>query len=963
VQRNKKIALSIADTQRVVLPFARRNNLFETQYFQTLSLWRKHHLFKKTCNKMKNTQTLVSQLGKGAMLLSVLVMLLSGCSPFKKGYKYYQEHQYGQAKTRFEKSFGHRKLGCAAEFYHALIQYQRGQSMLQWSRADSVLSQVEACVCPLPFNSKKAKALAQYHVTCTNVEKAREGLAHSVAAHVVERRSMVVLDSLYDLFEHWEDEDLRSATRQKVLDSVLTLGSGTPPRPLNDCRQLRVESADFNISYDDATRIIERYFDYVDPLFFNKVSQLEDDLWDLFRYEKPFCEMLAFRSAHPEHMYARDCWFDAAADTLCSDDLSRLICFFRDHPHTLLEDDVCNQILCLATSTPSKFAQLPPAEQKVLKDLVWMVELQHDARCDVTIDSARAFGLLERWLKEYGARSITYDLFQDVIDYFLRRQKPEIALGFINTLGPYYVDTLACPNTNVDFQRHKQAWMTRMRWIITKEPEKINLYPVSAWNTKDHHEFSAVSWGNGSEVFFARKPHQSDQVSIMRSTWEGKSWSRPTSVQEFKGMHSPVPLGLTDDGKTMLIASKGKLWFSYRLSEAQNWFSPQPIPISALDFAGRATFSPDGSKILLDAWKVLVDESAPRKRYLKKDLYYIEMQAGGTFSRPVPLDKINQDAFNESHPCFSTDGMRLFFTSDQNEGMGFDDIYVATLRSPYDMRRIDTVEHAGWQLNTIYRDQGISYSKYGGHSAFLGRPSPCGDRYLDTDIWTFLQEQKPLQRTSRLFSGIVLNETYQGITGGFVEVTVSPGNTIVPVQVDQYGRYTIDLPDTATAIRFFPEIPGYYSELDVWHYLQDYPAGSTVRDTFVLTSFAWLRDSFTLKHTHFNSNTASFCDSLAFSELHRLAQIATRMDATIELIGHTDNMGQGSDNKQLSLDRAEAVRNYLVGHCRIPETKITTQGMGASKPRCSNDTEAGRYCNRRVEVVLKTLPLPERTPK
>ena len=67
--------------------------------------------------------------------------------------------------------------------------------------------------------------------------------------------------------------------------------------------------------------------------------------------------------------------------------------------------------------------------------------------------------------------------------------------------------------------------------------------------------------------------------------------------------------------------------------------------------------------------------------------------------------------------------------------------------------------------------------------------------------------------------------------------------------------------------------------------------------------------------------------------------------------GHTDSVGSESYNLDLSQQRATAVRNFLV-HNGISPERITARGYGKTYPVASNDTEAGRQQNRRVEMVV-----------
>ena len=71
----------------------------------------------------------------------------------------------------------------------------------------------------------------------------------------------------------------------------------------------------------------------------------------------------------------------------------------------------------------------------------------------------------------------------------------------------------------------------------------------------------------------------------------------------------------------------------------------------------------------------------------------------------------------------------------------------------------------------------------------------------------------------------------------------------------------------------------------------------------------------------------------------------------IEIRGHTDNIGTGEENLDLSLDRAKAVYDYLILK-EIPAQQLTFAGYGENIPVGSNDTEEGRRLNRRTEFLI-----------
>ena len=76
----------------------------------------------------------------------------------------------------------------------------------------------------------------------------------------------------------------------------------------------------------------------------------------------------------------------------------------------------------------------------------------------------------------------------------------------------------------------------------------------------------------------------------------------------------------------------------------------------------------------------------------------------------------------------------------------------------------------------------------------------------------------------------------------------------------------------------------------------------------------------------------------------------------IIIAGHTDNVpligGQFKSNLGLSMARAGSVAEYLLKSTSIDPKRLSTMGFGEYRPLASNDTEAGRQKNRRVEIIV-----------
>ncbi|OWR13809.1 OmpA family protein [Chryseobacterium sp. VAUSW3] len=92
--------------------------------------------------------------------------------------------------------------------------------------------------------------------------------------------------------------------------------------------------------------------------------------------------------------------------------------------------------------------------------------------------------------------------------------------------------------------------------------------------------------------------------------------------------------------------------------------------------------------------------------------------------------------------------------------------------------------------------------------------------------------------------------------------------------------------------------------------------------------------------------------SAAKANLDKLAQVLkNNMDTNINIYGHTDSKGTDAYNLSLSERRAAAVKNYLVSQ-GVSASRMFTMGVGEKEPVASNDTDAGRAENRRVEFAI-----------
>lgn len=80
-----------------------------------------------------------------------------------------------------------------------------------------------------------------------------------------------------------------------------------------------------------------------------------------------------------------------------------------------------------------------------------------------------------------------------------------------------------------------------------------------------------------------------------------------------------------------------------------------------------------------------------------------------------------------------------------------------------------------------------------------------------------------------------------------------------------------------------------------------------------------------------------------------LERLKSYPQAILNIVAHTDSRGSDDYNQRLSELRAESVREYFIAH-GVQPNQLTATGMGESHPVADNNTEEGRYQNRRVEL-------------
>jgi len=322
-----------------------------------------------------------------------------------------------------------------------------------------------------------------------------------------------------------------------------------------------------------------------------------------------------------------------------------------------------------------------------------------------------------------------------------------------------------------------------------------------------------------------------------------------------------------------------------------------------------------------------------------KDIWFSRRRRDGSWSPPINAGEEINTAFDEVTPWIAPDNQTLLFSSNGHPGLGGFDLFSVAIGA-------DDVEvrNLGTPINSSADDIALTLSA-NGSQAYLASNRKGGlggyDIYRVDPVPVVVDPVMVVRGTVRDKQG-------RPVFGNVEVVDLRSSKEVGSFITDpQTGGYAVVLP-RAKEYSITAQGSGYLfssKRIDVPWNLEHISERSI---DFSLQSI----DGAIRLLVFFEPGTA-LLERESTSDLDRIVQIlAANKSYTVEIAGHTDNTGDPQVNQDLSKQRAQAVKSYLVGN-RIAADRIEAVGYGASQPIATNDTEEGRAMNRRVEVRFK----------
>lgn len=491
----------------------------------------------------------------------------------------------------------------------------------------------------------------------------------------------------------------------------------------------------------------------------------------------------------------------------------------------------------------------------------------------------------------------------------------------------------------------------RMNWCVNAIREISTPLDVSIENLGNninslYYERNPVVTVDNSVIFFSSTrpqpvistggPNEDIYYAVKMASG---SWSKPVYFQ-YNTSKNEFPACLSIDGKTLILSRKEKDNYDlfYSVFEDGKWSEPKSMgsSINSSENEKEASLSKDGNLLFF---------SSDRKEGLGKfDIYLSQKSSNGKWSKPVNLGRDINTAENEISPFIHPEGQLLYFSSDgyNEESMGGVDIFYSTKNTNKTWSR---PLHMKYPVNTTRDD--LNYSIASGGKRYYTSLTD----FNSFDIVEITGRQDGIDDisgigSSSLFSEMNVMEVMEVEKEVEKEVQVSD---IVEVQTEVEKEVAVV---ETIEVEKEPDLKNYSLESVNLEEID-----STARELLIRKVKEYYSEtigtdkSVIFKTIYFSFNSAELL-MLSKNELRVLVEYLNENPTVkVEVIGHTDILGNWDVNLNVSRERAGSVYKFLKEN-NIAHNRIIYYGKGSAAPIAGNNTSEGRSKNRRVEIIL-----------
>lgn len=472
-------------------------------------------------------------------------------------------------------------------------------------------------------------------------------------------------------------------------------------------------------------------------------------------------------------------------------------------------------------------------------------------------------------------------------------------------------------------------------------------------------EYGPLLSPDGKTLFFSRRNHPENMGGIKdkEDIWYSELDTLSGEWSLAKNLGLPVNTigpnfinSITPDGNSMIIllgnqyTEDGKLKAGVSVSSKteSGWTHPK-----ALEIINEYNNNPKANYFLANNRKILLSSVERDDTHGDRDLYVSFLQASGKWSEPLNLGPVINTATEETSPFLATDDRTLYFSSRGFSGYGGNDVYV-TRRLDDTWKNWTEPENLGPAINSERDDFFINIPETGKYAYYSKEISD-----EDADIFRLALPIFYQPNPVVLVKGKVIHSTTKKPIAAKIIYEQLPGGKEIGIAESDSsnGQYQIILPSKAV-YGFRAEAEGFFpisQNIDLMEQKENKEMTQDLTLVPIKTG-----ETIVMNNIFFETDKSELKEE-SFPELDRIASfLEDNTSITVEISGHTDNVGSSKYNMQLSERRAKAVVNYIIEK-GIDEKRIEVKAYGKTKPVATNKTTEGRSKNRRVEFkILKS---------
>jgi outer membrane protein OmpA-like peptidoglycan-associated protein len=474
-------------------------------------------------------------------------------------------------------------------------------------------------------------------------------------------------------------------------------------------------------------------------------------------------------------------------------------------------------------------------------------------------------------------------------------------------------------------------------------------------NTNDGSEYCPIVSADGSKLFFCGK-NRSDNYGgedIFVSEKKNEYWTKAKIVSDLSSANSnDAPLSISVDGTTLLLFKSGYIFSSEKNKYGWSDATKLSETINGNEWQADIMMSSDGKAMLFAAvsdenYNLFTDiNSSYHGGYNHQtDIYVSLLNEYDNWSEPINIGNTINTIYSDRSPFLHPDMKTLYFCSDGHGGLGKLDFFKSTRLSDTCWDCWSEPVNMGKEINTEERDWGYQISTDGEVAYFARQDSDDNNNIYYLNIPKHLRPDYVAT-----ISGHLVDKYNQPVSADIRWEDLETGKDVGKSKSDPAdGSFYIVLP--------LGRIYGYYVENDEYFPISNNVdlrnndvAVEIVEDIDMVSFKQMIEDGDAVPVNNLFFNFGQY-DLLPYSlpELKRVADIIKSNGLYVEISGHTDNVGTQEDNQELSVERAIAVKDFLISE-GCDGSKLSTVGYGDTKPVATNDTDKGRAKNRRVEL-------------